>query len=127
MKSTSVAAGALLAAAANAATPEGVVQFDVGRRSAHPKVLRRATANTDSTSIANNLNEGGYFAICKIGTPAQTLTLQLDTGSSDIWVPSSSATVCESSRSSNGCSLGSCTFLTPTISGVYPCALLLTN
>lgn len=126
MKSTTVAAGAILAAAANAAAPEGVVQFDVGRRSAHPKLLRRATANTDSTSIANNLSEGGYFVTCKIGTPAQTLTLQLDTGSSDIWAPASDATVCESSGSSDGCSLGSCE---STIFDVCnPCPLwLLTN
>ncbi|KIH91867.1 hypothetical protein SPBR_01584 [Sporothrix brasiliensis 5110] len=89
MKTTNVAAGAMLASAASAALPEGVVQFDVGRRSAHPKLTRRATANTDSSTIDNNLSQGGYFATCKIGTPQQTLTLQLDTGSSDIWVPSS--------------------------------------
>ncbi|ERS99734.1 hypothetical protein HMPREF1624_03098 [Sporothrix schenckii ATCC 58251] len=104
MKTTNVAAGAMLASAASAALPEGVVQFDVGRRSAHPKLTRRATANTDSSTIDNNLSQGGYFATCKIGTPQQTLTLQLDTGSSDIWVPSSSASVCASSE---GCSLGS--------------------
>ncbi|CAK7197392.1 hypothetical protein SEUCBS139899_000038 [Sporothrix eucalyptigena] len=107
MKSTSIAAGAIFAVAANAAVPEGVVQFDVGRRQPHPRLSRRATANTDSTTINNDLSEGGYFATCKIGTPEQTLTLQLDTGSSDIWVPSSSASVCESSRNSDGCSLGS--------------------
>lgn len=108
MKTTSVAAGAILASAANAALPEGVVQFDVGRRSAHPRLTRRATANTDSTTIDNNVSEGGYFVTCKIGTPEQTLTLQLDTGSSDIWVPSSSASVCTASRTSDGCNLGSC-------------------
>ncbi|CAK7227296.1 hypothetical protein SBRCBS47491_006523 [Sporothrix bragantina] len=105
MRTTSFAAGAIFAAAANAALPDGVAQLDVGRRQAHPRLRRRATANTDSTSIANDLSEGGYFVTCKIGTPAQTLTLQLDTGSSDIWVPSSSASVCESSRNSDGCSL----------------------
>lgn len=117
MKGTSIAAGAVLAAAVNAATPEGVVQLDVGRRQPHPRVLRRAGDNTDLTTINNNLSQGGYFATCKIGTPPQTLTLQLDTGSSDIWAPASDASVCQSSRSSDGCSLGSCRFFVVSVRG----------
>ena len=116
MRGSSIAAGTIFAAAANAALPDGVVQFDVGRRQPYPKLGRRATANTDSTSISNDATEGGYFATCKIGTPAQTLTLQLDTGSSDIWVPSSSASVCRTTRESDGCSYGSCMFsLSPSL------------
>lgn len=110
MKST-LATGALLAAAnsasasTSASTPPGVVQFDVARRQPHPRLLRRSS--TVATDISNDLTQGGYFIKCDVGTPAQTLTLQLDTGSSDIWVPASSASVCESSKSSDGCTLGS--------------------
>ncbi|OAA55024.1 aspartic-type endopeptidase [Niveomyces insectorum RCEF 264] len=101
-------AGAALAASVASAAPEGVVQWDIARRQPHPRLLRRA--DTDLTTIHNDLTQGGYFATCKIGTPSQTLTLQLDTGSSDIWVPSSDASICaSSSRASRtgGCSLGS--------------------
>ena len=109
MKST-LATGALLAAAVKSAAadiPDGVVQFDVARRQPHPRLLRRAS--TAQTDLSNDLTQGGYFIKCEVGTPAQSLTLQLDTGSSDIWVPASDASVCESSKTSSGCTLGSCT------------------
>ncbi|PHH59425.1 hypothetical protein CDD81_3211 [Ophiocordyceps australis] len=58
------------------------------------------------TDIKNDLTQGGYFATVNIGTPGQELTLQLDTGSSDVWVPSASASICHDKRE-GGCSLGS--------------------
>lgn len=106
------AAGPLLASVVGAAR---VVQWDITKRHIEPKsggLARRA--QTYEEIITNEKTRGGYFATCKIGTPAQDLTLQLDTGSSDIWVPSSSASVCttsssssSSSSSSEGCTLGS--------------------
>ncbi|EFX06105.1 aspartic-type endopeptidase [Grosmannia clavigera kw1407] len=109
MKGHSVAAGAVLAATVNAATPEGVVQWNIGKRQPHPRAIRRSVTNTDQITISNNVSSGGYFAECEVGTPAQTLTLQLDTGSSDTWLPASNASVCSTSRhsTSSGCSLGS--------------------
>lgn len=88
----------LLAPAANAA---GTVQWDIQKH--HPKArLGRRAADTHEGIITNELTRGGYFATCSMGTPPQTLTLQLDTGSSDIWVPWNMATVCEEER----CTLG---------------------
>ncbi|KAH8770849.1 aspartic peptidase domain-containing protein [Diaporthe sp. PMI_573] len=86
-----VSAGLLLAPAANAA---GTVQWDIQKN--HPKArLGRRAADTHEGVITNELTRGGYFATCSMGTPPQNLTLQLDTGSSDIWVPWNLATVCE--------------------------------
>ncbi|KAI1089185.1 acid protease [Rostrohypoxylon terebratum] len=97
-----LATGALVASVAQAQ----VVQWDIVRRHTGPKLTRRAGTFTEI--ITNEKLRGGYFASCSVGTPAQNLTLQLDTGSSDIWVPSSSASVCEqTSSNSDGCSLGS--------------------
>ncbi|RCI11937.1 putative aspartyl protease [Ophiocordyceps polyrhachis-furcata BCC 54312] len=56
--------------------------------------------------IQNDKERGGYFMNVTIGTPGQELALQLDTGSSDVWVPSSNAKLCRE-QSGGGCSLGS--------------------
>ncbi|KAL1872994.1 hypothetical protein Daus18300_004135 [Diaporthe australafricana] len=78
-----VSAGLLLAPATSAA---GTVQWDIQKQ--HPKArFGRRAAETHEGIITNELTRGGYFATCSLGTPAQNLTLQLDTGSSDIWVP----------------------------------------
>lgn len=95
-----VSAGFLLAPAANAA---GTVQWDIQKH--HPKArFGRRAADTHEGVITNELTRGGYFATCSMGTPGQNLTLQLDTGSSDIWVPWHQATVCEQDK----CTLGNC-------------------
>ncbi|XXH05352.1 Elongation factor G, mitochondrial [Hypoxylon texense] len=99
---TTFVAGALVATVAQAQ----VVQWDIVKRQNAPNKLTRRQANTFTEVITNEKLRGGYFATCQVGTPAQNLTLQLDTGSSDIWVPSSSASVCEQSGD-DGCSFGS--------------------
>ncbi|KAK4231160.1 mitochondrial elongation factor g 1-like protein [Podospora fimiseda] len=66
----------------------------------------RKRASTYEEVINNEEARGGYFATCRLGTPAQNLVLQLDTGSSDIWVPDSNAKVCTASGT-EGCALGS--------------------
>lgn len=86
----------------------GFVQWDIIKRS-QPKLGLRKRAGTQQEIIDNSQARGGYFATCTLGTPGQHVTLQLDTGSSDIWVPSSSASVCDD----NACSLGSCTYHDP--------------
>lgn len=81
-----------------------VVQWDISRRSDLP-LLRRRGSTLGST--IENVAQAGYFAKVNIGSPGQELTLQLDTGSSDVWVPYSSASIC-GDRSSGGCPYGSC-------------------
>jgi predicted aspartyl protease len=102
-----IAAGSLLASVAHAQ-----VQWNIERREPAPTAgLRKRAASTYQETIINDKTKGGYFATVSVGTPAQKMTLQLDTGSSDIWVPYSGASVCSSSRSSTstgGCTLGSC-------------------
>ncbi|GAW11733.1 hypothetical protein ANO14919_010830 [Xylariales sp. No.14919] len=82
-----------------------VVQWDIQRReSPVPRLNRRADGSVQE-DIINQRMRGGYFASCSVGTPPQNVTLQLDTGSSDIWVPASSSSICEESQ--DGCTLGS--------------------
>ncbi|KAM7193896.1 Aspartic peptidase domain containing protein [Rhypophila sp. PSN 637] len=89
---------------ANAAN--GVVQWDIQKKPPPPEAKRLGKrASTYEEAVSNEEMKGGYFASCTLGTPPQDLTLQLDTGSSDIWVPESTAQVC---RKSGGCTFGSC-------------------
>jgi len=97
----------LLAGLAQATTP-GVVLWDIHKEKKPQDLSRfRKRASTYEEIISNEQMRGGYFATCRLGTPAQNLTLQLDTGSSDIWVPDSGAKACSNTQT-GGCSLGSC-------------------
>lgn len=65
--------------------------------------LRRRGTVTES--LGNAQQFGLYYANVTAGTPPQDLSLQIDTGSSDVWLPSSSAQLCNLSP---GCEGGSC-------------------
>ncbi|KAK7421675.1 hypothetical protein QQZ08_009849 [Neonectria magnoliae] len=78
-----------------------VIQWDVEHRQVGPDLTRRSA--TFEEVITNKKRKGGYFATAEVGSPGQNVTLLLDTGSSDIWVPWSNASICDNS----GCSLGS--------------------
>lgn len=66
-----------------------------------------ARADTVTASLGNAVEAGLYYANVTVGTPGQDLQIQIDTGSSDVWVPSSTASVC-SNEQEGGCSGGSC-------------------
>src|SRR6266487_4464949 len=55
---------------------------------------RLRARNSVLEPLANEQVQGGYYATVSIGTPGQSISLQIDTGSSDVWVPSSTAMLC---------------------------------
>ena len=83
-----------------------VVQLATTRKSVHPlEHDRRRLSRRDGTvSVTLDNEETLYFADCTLGTPAQSLRLHIDTGSSDLWVNSPNSTFCESAR--NACAGG---------------------
>ncbi|KAK1829473.1 mitochondrial elongation factor g 1-like protein [Podospora conica] len=113
MRSTAaLLVGALLGTIVEA--QQGVVKWDIQKKPRPQDPRRRRRADDTVEGVINNAAErGGYFATCKLGTPPQSLDLQLDTGSSDIWVPDTSAQVCHTQA---GCDLGS---FTPSQSSTY--------
>jgi len=78
------------------------VGVDFERRSivdplAHDRARLRKRLNTVQETLDNELTL--YYANITLGTPAQSLQLSIDTGSSDLWVNSASSQLCESSSS----------------------------
>lgn len=93
--------------ACHASETPGALRADLARSlgSRSPSVRKR---NRDGTVFAKLDNDFDlrYTINVTIGTPPQALTLQLDTGSSDTWVPGANTTICEAGE----CTLGSCKF-----------------
>lgn len=81
----------------------------IQRRGTRDAVRIAERADTITASLGNAVTSGLYYANVTVGTPAQQLSLQIDTGSSDVWVPSSSAPICEDIRD-GGCPGGSCMY-----------------
>lgn len=82
-----------------AAVPDpNTIQVDFTKRKVDAKTSplrsRLARRQTVNSAISNQII--GYFINVEVGTPGQNITLQLDTGSSDIWFPSSDAQYCQS-------------------------------
>jgi hypothetical protein len=86
-----------LLALGSGALSQNVVQFNVtkGLPGIHlgsvPPLARRGTY---SEQLTNSISGGGYYVQVKVGTPGQTLTMLLDTGSSDAWVLGHDADLC---------------------------------
>ncbi|KAK0610906.1 aspartic peptidase domain-containing protein [Immersiella caudata] len=58
-------------------------------------VRRRGTVRAPfHEELGNNLTVGAYFAEVEVGTPGQKMTLHIDTGSTDVWLLSKSADLC---------------------------------
>jgi hypothetical protein len=58
-----------------------------------PPLHKRASY---TQQLNNNLTGGGYFADVSVGTPPQSVSLVVDTGSSDVWVVATNANLCTS-------------------------------
>lgn len=83
-----------------------VVQWDIAKHHANRGLRSRSEDLTWEETIINEKGKGGYFATVTVGNPGQDLVMQLDTASSDTWVPYTGASICEGITTS--CSLGSC-------------------
>ncbi|ETS79989.1 hypothetical protein PFICI_07518 [Pestalotiopsis fici W106-1] len=104
MKSASVAAlvAGLLSTSADAlairdssnTASSGVVAMDVQRRKVADPVKRDKLRRRGSVEASLENEETLYFVNATIGTPAQSLRLHLDTGSSDLWVNTPSSSLC---------------------------------
>jgi hypothetical protein len=110
---SSIPAAALLVAASAAVeasvdTVPGVLHLPLTRRNDVSNLARRAS-NTDPATLQNNATLGAYLTTVQVGNPAQQLTLQVDTGSSDTWVPSVNAQICQEGN----CTYGSCMIANP--------------
>jgi hypothetical protein len=95
-------AGALLSAVTSVNAAPKVLGFPFN------KEVRRDVPHLDrrqkSVEVTVDNAVIQYFINVTIGTPPQPLTLALDTGSSDIWIPSAQSDYCVLSR--QGCLLG---------------------
>ncbi|KAK9455794.1 aspartic peptidase domain-containing protein [Dipodascopsis uninucleata] len=84
---------------------ERASKFFQSRR--HLRLMKRdsddTTNSTAQLELYNNWSYGAYMANITIGSPGQSVSVQLDTGSSDLWVQSSSNPTCMSS--STACAL----------------------
>ncbi|KAG9234016.1 aspartic peptidase domain-containing protein [Amylocarpus encephaloides] len=113
LTSTFLAASALLVFAhantvqMNIVRNEAAQEAQLQARQLYNRGLR-TRAETVNVELGNALSAGLYFANISVGTPAQQLMVQIDTGSSDVWVPSNSAPICTPTmQSSEGCDGGS--------------------
>ncbi|PMD65086.1 aspartic proteinase precursor [Hyaloscypha bicolor E] len=78
-----------------------VVGFPVERKFVPNPILRDRLRRRASTTVQASLQneETLYFANGTLGTPAQSLRLHLDTGSSDLWVNTPTSALCKSKGS----------------------------
>jgi len=101
-------AAALLSSIAPAiAAPEpGTVGFTFEKKRMSekdaPHRLTRRQSKTISVGLDNEILL--YFINCTVGTPPQPFSLQIDTGSSDIWFPAVNADICQ--QDPDNCPLG---------------------
>lgn len=101
-----------------AAAADGTLLWNINKNTANEAAqlknrglgLRRRSGGTLSVSLGNAEQAGLYYANISIGTPPQDLSVQIDTGSSDVWVPSVQAAMCNDA-SLGGCSGGACEFI----------------
>jgi hypothetical protein len=74
-------------------------------------ISRRASSGTVTEALTNEEQGGLYAANVTVGTPGQKLSLQIDTGSSDVWVPLAGSAICDTPVvEGGGCPGGTCEY-----------------
>ncbi|KAI9052043.1 hypothetical protein LZ554_004297 [Drepanopeziza brunnea f. sp. 'monogermtubi'] len=73
-------------------------QASLQDRSLDARGLFARAEDTVTADLTNARLQGLYFANVSVGTPGQQLQLQIDTGSSDVWVPAAEASLCRDVR-----------------------------
>lgn len=96
----------------------GLVKFPITRRNDLPanhmsrRHLERRGTITESL-LNNHTDSTLYLATVTVGTPGQTIALDIDTGSSDVYVIATNADECTSASVEaqyGGCFGGTCTY-----------------
>jgi Eukaryotic aspartyl protease len=114
-------ASAILSVAALSSCAFAAVSMNIVKnRDATPKIRRRNLLPRApvTVSLQNNETGGDYVVTAKVGTPAQTVTFLIDTGSSDVWMLAASSDLCTSPElqtQTGGCSSTCKFFLYPTL------------
>lgn len=57
-------------------------------------LLKRQSTDPITLEALNNVTGGGYYSEFEVGSPGQTISFLLDTGSSDTWVNSVDVDLC---------------------------------
>ena len=93
MRSSTIGLAAASIVAQTAA--QKVVKFDIrANRPQQPQLVKRATSEYRGY-LFNDVENGLYSIEVQIGTPGQPFSLQLDTGSTDVWVNAQSSQFCQ--------------------------------
>ncbi|TAQ90393.1 hypothetical protein B7494_g1229 [Chlorociboria aeruginascens] len=74
--------------------PLRVVGFPIQRKSVLDPVARDRLRKRSTIQVTLDNEETLYFANATLGTPAQSVRLHIDTGSSDLWVNTPNSTLC---------------------------------
>ncbi|KAL8659987.1 MAG: hypothetical protein Q9226_000150 [Calogaya cf. arnoldii] len=69
------------------------LKFDV-RRDHHEPLTNEKRTPSMAGLILNDKDKSGYWVNISVGTPSQQLSVHLDTGSSDLWIPSAVSELC---------------------------------
>ena len=99
-------------AAANAHEP---LRLDFTKRSIRSEAKQLSSRSLD-VPLLNGQGGLEYWVNITVGTPPQSLSVQLDTGSSDLWIPSTAASICAVQDGVPGCPNGA---FTPSKSSTY--------